>query len=377
MNPGLFSPLALRKLQLKNRIAISPMCQYSAVDGFVNDWHVVQYGRFAVGGAGLVTVEATAIAPEGRITPGDLGIWSDERIPGLRRITSFIRAQGAASCLQLGHAGRKAATQRPWHGSAPLGDDDVAARSEGPWPVVAPSALPMAEGWPVPHALDEQEIRALRRSYQDAAVRAREAGFDAIELHCAHGYLLHQFLSPLSNRRSDRYGGDRAARMRVPLEIAADLRKLWPADRPVLVRISAVDNIEGGIELDDSIAFARELRSLGIDAVDCSSGGLVGGATVGRAPRALGYQVPYAEAVRREAGTATVAVGLILTPDQANDIIAEGRADLVAIGRAALDDPNWPLHAERALKGESYAAWPPQHGWWLDKRAAILRAIEG
>lgn len=377
MNPGLFSPLALRKLQLKNRIAISPMCQYSAVDGFVNDWHVVQYGRFAVGGAGLVTVEATAIAPEGRITPGDLGIWSDEHIPGLRRITSFIRAQGAASCLQLGHAGRKAATQRPWHGGAPLGDDDVAARSEEPWPVVAPSALPMAEGWPVPHALDEQEIRALRRSYQDAAVRAREAGFDAIELHCAHGYLLHQFLSPLSNRRTDRYGGDRAARMRLPLEIAADLRKLWPADRPVLVRISAVDNIEGGIELDDSIAFARELRSLGIDAVDCSSGGLVGGATVGRAPRALGFQVPYAEAVRREAGTATVAVGLILTPDQANDIIAEGRADLVAIGRAALDDPNWPLHAERALKGKSYAAWPPQHGWWLDKRAAILRAIEG
>lgn len=377
MNPNLFSAIVLRNLQLKNRIVISPMCQYSAVDGFVNDWHVVQYGRFAVGGAGLVMVEATAIAPEGRITPGDLGIWSDEHIPGLRAITAFLRAQGAGSCLQLGHAGRKAATQRPWHGSAPLGDEDVAARSEGPWPVVAPSALPMAEGWPIPHALDEQQIQALRRSYEDAAGRALEAGFDAIELHCAHGYLLHQFLSPLSNLRTDRYGRDRAARMRLPLEIAADLRKLWPANRPVFVRISAVDNVEGGIELEDSVAFARELGNLGIDAVDCSSGGLAGGTTAGRAPRALGFQVPYAETVRREAGTATVAVGLVLTPEQANDIIAHGRADLVAIGRAALDDPNWPLHAEHTLNGESYAAWPPPHGWWLDKRAAILRAIEG
>lgn len=374
MNSALFSPLRLRNLVLRNRCVISPMCQYSATEGQANDWHLVQYGRFAVGGAGMVVIEATAVTREGRITPGDLGLWEDAQIAGLARITGFLRARGAASCLQLSHAGRKAASQRPWHGAGPLTEIDAEARGERPWPVIAPSALAVGEGWQLPAAMSQTQIEALVQDYAEAARRALAADFDAIELHVAHGYLLHSFLSPLSNRRPDEYGGGREGRMRLPLRIASLLREIWPVDRPIFARVSAVDGIEGGLELPDTIAFASALKEIGIDLIDCSSGGLQGSATVGRLPRGPGFQLGFAEAVRRESGIATMAVGLIFDPALAEAAIAEGKADLVAIGRAALEDPNWPFHAVRALEGESYAAWPPQHGWWLERRAAILKA---
>lgn len=371
----LFTPLTLGSLTLKNRIVISPMCQYSAKDGFASDWHLVQYGRFAVGGAGMVIVEDSAVSPDGRITFGDLGIWDDAHIPGLARISSFLREQGAASCIQLGHAGRKAAAQRPWHGAGPLGVDDIKERNEAAWPTIAPSAISFGETWPTPMAMDHAAIQELVTAYEQAAKRALAAGFDAIELHCAHGYLLHQFLSALSNQRDDEFGGDLKRRMRLPLEIVSRLRRVWPKSQPIFVRVSAVDHAEGGIELEDTIAFAKALKELGVDVVDCSSGGLVGAATAGRVPRGLGFQVPYAEAVNREAGISCMTVGLILSPQQAEEALQQGNIDLVAIGRAALDDPNWPLHAKRTLCGEAYEGWPEQHGWWLERRASILRKI--
>lgn len=355
------------------------MCQYSAIEGNVNDWHLVQYGRFAVGGAGLVFIEATIVSRDGRATAGDLGIWDDEHVPGLRRITSFVKAQGAAVALQLGHAGRKGAAQRPWHGMGPLGIEDAKNHEEFPWPLVGPTTEPVGEGWPVPSALTQEGITALREDYRAAARRADEAGFDVIELHAAHGYLLHQFLSPLTNNRTDNYGGGAEERMRLPLEIAADLRACWPDDKPIFVRISASDHAEGGFSADDAIVLARRLRDVGVDVVDCSSGGISGSATAGRLPRGFGFQVPYAEQVRKEADIATMAVGLITEPQHAAAIVVEGRADLIAIGRAALDDPNWPHHAAQVLAGkqteDNFAAWPKQHGWWLERRAQTLREI--
>lgn len=374
----LISPVTLRGLRLRNRIVISPMCQYSATpDGLATDWHLVQYGRFAVGGAGLVFVEATCVTPDGRGTPGDLGLWDDRQIAPLARITAFLRANGAASAIQLAHAGRKGATRRPWHGGTPLDGADAAERGETPWPLVAPSALAMAEGWPVPAALSVAELSQLTDAYVAAARRALAAGFDVLELHAAHGYLIHEFLSPLSNTRNDAWGGDRAGRMRLPLEIAQALRAVWPADRPLFVRVSAVDHVEDGITLEDTVAFARALAQVGVDVVDCSSGGILGGATAARVPRGPGFQVPYAAAVRHEAGIATMAVGLITEPAQAEAILQAGQADLIAIGREALENPNWPLHARRALGVPGFDCWPDQHGWWLERRAASLKTSEG
>lgn len=378
---ALFSPLTLRGVKLKNRIVISPMCQYSAIEGNASDWHLVQYGRFAVGGAGLVFVEATIVSRDGRATAGDLGIWDEAHVLGLRRIVDFVKAQGAAVALQLGHAGRKGAAQRPWHGMGPLSANDAITHGETPWPLVGPTAQPVGNDWAVPEALTEGGIAALRDDYRAAARRADDAGFDVIELHAAHGYLLHQFLSPLANTRTDDYGGSAEKRMRLPLDIASDLRAAWPDDKPLFVRVSASDHAEGGLTPDDIIIFARRLREIGVDVVDCSSGGMSGSATAGRAPRGFGFQVPYAEQVRQEADIATMAVGLITEPRQAEAIVDEGRADLVAIGRAALEDPNWPHHAARVLAGEGaeddFSAWPEQHGWWLERRAQTLRAISG
>ncbi|WP_035684283.1 NADH:flavin oxidoreductase/NADH oxidase, partial [Azospirillum brasilense] len=282
--PRLCRPVALRGTTLRNPIVISPMCQYSAVNGEAGDWHRVHLGRFAMGGAGMVMVEATAVTEQGRITPGDLGLWDDRQIPGLRGIAGTLKGLGAVPGIQLGHAGRKAATQRPWqHG--PLTATD-AARGEPPWPVIAPSPLPVADGWPVPAELDRAGIAALVEAWRTAAARALEAGFEAVELHCAHGYLLHQFLSPLSNRRTDGYGGDPAGRCRFPLEVAAAVRAVWPVERPMFVRISATDWIEGGWTIEDSVAFSRDLRDLGIDVIDCSSGGMTGvSATAAAVPR--------------------------------------------------------------------------------------------
>lgn len=374
--PLLFTPLALRGITVRNRVVISPMCQYSAVEGEANDWHFAHLARFALGGAGAIFTEATAVHRDGRITHGDLGLWSDAQIPPLHRIAGFLRAQGAVPAIQLGHAGRKASMQRPWHGNGPLDASDR-ARGEEPWRIVAPSPLPIDEGWLVPAQLDRDEMAMLREDFRRAALRAGEAGFEAVEVHGAHGYLLNSFLSPLANRRNDGYGGDRAGRMRFPLEIAETVRAAWPEDRPVFFRVSAVDGIEGGWTLDDTVVLAQELKARGIDVVDCSSGGIAGSATAARVPRAPGFQVPFADRVRRESGIKTMAVGLILEPGQAEAILRDGCADLVAIGREALYDPNWPLHAERALKGEAdFAHWPVQAGWWLERRERGLRALE-
>jgi len=373
--PLLFTPVTLREVALRNRIVIPPMCQYSATDGRANDWHLVHLGRFALGGAGLVFVEATAIHPEGRITHGDMGLWSDAHIAPLKRVAAFLKAEGTVPAIQLAHAGRKASMQRPWHGNGPLDASDR-ARGEEAWPIVAPSPLPLDEGWLMPTALEANDLGALREAWRCAALRALEAGFEVVEIHGAHGYLLNTFLSPLTNRRTDRYGGDRAGRMRFPLEIAETLRAAWPKDRPVFFRVSSVDGIDGGSTLEDTVALARELKVRGIDVLDCSSGGIAGSATAARVPRVPGFQVPFAERVRREVGIATMAVGLILEPRQAEAVLARGQADLIAIGREALYDPNWPLHAERVLSPESadFAHWPVQAGWWLDRRERGLQA---
>ena len=374
--PLLFTPITLREVALRNRIVISPMCQYSAQDGVANDWHFAHLARFALGGAGLIFVEATAVKREGRITHGDMGLWQDAQIAPLKRIADFLKSQGAAPAIQLGHAGRKASMQRPWHGNGPLDASDR-ARGEEAWPIVAPSPLPMDEGWLMPHALTPTEMAALCEDFRRAALRALEAGFEVVEVHGAHGYLLQSFLSPIANRRNDAYGGDRAGRMRFPLEIAETVRAAWPKERPVFFRVSAVDGVEGGWMLDDTVVLAQELKARGVDVIDCSSGGIAGSATAARIPRGLGFQVPFAERVRREAGIKTMAVGLILEAHQAEAVLRDGQADLIAVGREALYDPNWPLHAERALKGDAgdFAHWPVQAGWWLERRERGLRAL--
>jgi 2,4-dienoyl-CoA reductase-like NADH-dependent reductase (Old Yellow Enzyme family) len=370
--PRLFTPIELRGVTLKNRIVISPMCQYSAEDGRANDWHLVHLGRFALGGAAMIFTEATAVEARGRITHGDLGLWSDEQIPGLRRVADFLRANGAVPAIQLAHAGRKASMQRPWHGNGPLDEKDR-ARGDMPWEIVAPSALPLDEGWLMPHELSVAEIGALQDAWRRAARRAAQAGFDVLEMHGAHGYLGHEFLSPLSNRRSDAYGGDLAGRMRFVLETAEAVREAWPRDKPLFVRVSSVDGIEGGWTLQDTVALARELAARGVDVIDCSSGGLAGSATAARVKRGPGFQVPFAERVRRDAGVKTMAVGLILEAQQAEAILEAGQADLIAVGREALYDPSWALHAEAALAQQGgFESWPVQAGWWLERRRRAM-----
>ena len=375
--PHLFRPLALRGVTARNRIALSPMCQYSAVDGMADDWHLVHLGKFAQGGCGIVFVEAAAVEARGRITHGDVGIWADAQVPPLARIAAFLAANGAVPAIQLAHAGRKASMQRPWQGNGPMTAADQAG-GERAWPVVAASAEPLEPGWLVPDALDPAGLATVREAWRTATLRARDAGFGIVEVHSAHGYLLHSFLSPLANRRNDAYGGDLAGRMRFPLEVVETVRAAWPAGRPLFVRISSVDGIDGGWTIEDSVAYARELKARGVDVVDCSSGGLAGSATAGRnAPRGLGYQVPYAERVRAETGLMTMAVGLILDPAQAEAVLADGRADIVAIGRDLMNDPNWAVHAARALglDGQGFAEWPRQYGWWLERRERVLERI--
>jgi len=374
--PLLFTPISLRDVQLKNRVVISPMCQYSAKDGLANEWHLVHLGKFAQGGAGVVFVEATAVHPHGRITHGDMGIWSDAHVPPLKRIADFVKSQGAVPAMQLAHAGRKASMQRPWHGNGPIDATDR-ARGEEAWPIVAPSAIPMDEGWLTPSALSTNDIKSLCEDWRAAALRSLEAGFQILEMHGAHGYLFHEFLSPLSNKRNDAYGGDLAGRMRFPLEVVEKIREVWPKGFPLFTRISSVDGLEGGWTLEDSVAYARELKARGVDVIDCSSGGLVGSATAARVPRGLGFQVPCAERIRKEAGIKTMSVGLIVEPQQAESILKNGQADLIAIGREALFNPNWPLQAEFMLAGgneTTFSDWPQQYGWWLQRREPVLRA---
>ena len=350
----LFSPLSIRGVTARNRIMVSPMCQYSSVEGMPNDWHLVHLGGFAVGGAGLVVAEATAIEARGRISPSDLGIWSDAHVAPLARLAEVIGQNGAVPGIQLAHAGRKGSTKVPWiPGSRALGPE------EGGWsPVVAPSPIPFGDGYPVPHALTVTEIADIVRAWAAATRRAREAGFKLIEIHAGHGYLLHQFFSPVANQRTDAYGGSFEGRTRIGLEVVEAIRGEWPADLPLFMRLSATDWIDDrpSWTLADSIALARLVGGRGVDLIDCSSGSMVRSATV---PEGPGFQVPFAEAIRRDAGIMTAAVGMITGAEQAEEIIASGKADLVALGRALLVDPHWPLRAARTLGVEG--PWPDQY----------------
>jgi 2,4-dienoyl-CoA reductase-like NADH-dependent reductase (Old Yellow Enzyme family) len=341
MTAHLFTPFASRSLTLRNRVVMSPMCQYSATDGMATDWHLVHLGSRAAGGVGTIIAEAAAVAPGGRISPQDLGLWDDRQVEPLRRAFAFVAEQGAAPGIQLAHAGRKASTAAPWNGGAPLSAKD------GGWAdVVAPSALPFNEGFPTPHALSEAEIERLIADFAAAAVRALAAGAQVVEIHAAHGYLLHQFLSPLTNRRTDAWGGSFTGRTRLAREVVTAVRAVWPEHLPLWVRISATDWVPGGWTEDDAVTLSRELTALGVDLIDCSSGGTVPDAVI---PAAPGFQVCFAERIRREAGVATGAVGLITEPAQADAIVREGRADLVLLGRVLLREPHWPLQAARAL----------------------------
>lgn len=374
----LFTPFRLRDVELPNRIVISPMCQYCATDGLADDWHLAHLGRFAIGGAGLVMVEATAVEARGRISHGDLGLYRDDQIAPLRRIATFLRACGSVPGIQLGHAGRKAGMQRAWRGNGPLTAEDH-ARGDLPWPVIGPSALPVSEGWAVPQAMTAQDIDQLKEAWIAAAARAEEAGFDVLEIHAAHGYLLHSFLSPLANRRTDDFGGSFENRTRLLLDVVRAVRAIWPAAKPLFVRISAEDGVEGGWQIEDSVRLAPLLYEAGADLIDCSSGGLARSATAPEAtlsPRKAGFQVPYADAIRKRTGRPVMAVGLILAGEQAETVLREGRADLVAIGRAALDDPNWPEHARRRLLPDTEGErTPPQVGWWLARWTRLLRSL--
>ncbi|MFL6451929.1 MAG: NADH:flavin oxidoreductase/NADH oxidase [Bryobacteraceae bacterium] len=348
----LFSPLQLRDLELTNRIVVSPMCQYSSVDGFANDWHLVHLGSRAVGGAGLIVVEATAVSPEGRITPADLGLWKDEQIPKLREIVAFIHEQGVRVGIQLAHAGRKASMDVPWS------PERVVPVDEGGWKnVVAPSSIPFSNSYPKPVELDTAGIEQVIECFRAATDRVLEAGFDVIEIHAAHGYLLHEFLSPLSNRRTDEYGGSFENRTRLLLEVVDAVRRRWPQGKPLFVRISATDWVEnGGWDVAQSVQVARKLKELGVDLIDVSSGGLVPYAKIQVGPA---YQTPFAEQIRKEADIRTGAVGMITEAEQAADIVRTGQADLVLLAREFLRDPYWPLHAAATMGGT--ASWPVQY----------------
>ncbi len=364
--PLLFSPFTLRDLTLRNRAVVSPMCQYSARDGVANDWHLAHLGQFAMGGFGLVFTEAAAVAERGRITHGDLGLWHDAQVAPLRRIADLVHAQGAALGVQLAHAGRKASMQRPWFGNGPLGGEDR-ARGDLPWPVVGPVAVPHGDGWLVPEALDASGIAKVVDDFVAAARRAHDAGADVVEIHGAHGYLLHSFLSPVANTRRDAYGGDLAGRMRLPLEVVRAVRAAWPARKPIFFRTSTVDGVDGGWTLDDTVQLARALKDAGADVIDCSAGGFL----VSRLEFRPGYLVPNAARVRAT-GIATQAVGFITKAEQAEEVLRSGAADLVAVGREALVDPHWAGRAAVALQGDAgWAQWPQQYAWWLERRAAM------
>ncbi|MCL5266739.1 MAG: NADH:flavin oxidoreductase/NADH oxidase [Bacteroidetes bacterium] len=336
----LLSPLKIRELQFRNRIFVSPMCQYSAKDGVPNDWHLVHLGSRAVGGAGLVLTEATAVSPEGRISPADLGIWNDEQENAFGRITDFIKSQGSVPGIQLAHAGRKASTKVPWIG------EGTVPESEGGWKVIGPSPVKFSDNYPQPKEMTAADVKVVVRQWAEAARRSLDAGFQVAEIHMAHGYLLHQFLSPLSNKRTDEYGGELRNRMRFPLEVAKAVRSEWPENLPVFVRISVTDWVEGGWDLSQSVELAKELKKIGIDLIDSSTGGLVPGAKI---PIAPGYQVNFAEEIRKQAGIMTGAIGLITDAAQAENILVTGQADVVFMARELLRDPYFPLHAAKSL----------------------------
>ena len=384
----LFEPLTIRGTTIPNRIVVSPLCQYSAVDGLANSWHFAHLSTFARGKAGLVFTEAAAVEERGRITPACLGIWNDQQAEALRPVVTFIESMGCVPGMQLAHAGRKGSTRPPFSakGPVPLTEEDR-AEDGAPWLTVAPSALPVVEGWHVPQALDDEGLQQVKQAFVDAARRAVAVGFRALELHMAHGYLLHAFLSPLGNQREDAYGGDLQGRMRFPLEVAAAVRAEMPDELPLFARISAIDGRQGGWTMDDSVILAEKMQQLGVDVVDCSSGGIGGAprfrsddsgkALTADSARGPGFQVPYARQLREQTGIKSMAVGVIIDPQQAEEILQSGGADLVALGRELMYDPFWPLHAAEALGVDpDYQMWPTQYAWAVDRRAQIKRLNE-
>jgi len=363
--PPLFRPLVLRGVTFRNRIIVSPMCQYSADDGFNNAWHFAHHARFSLGGVGGAIVEASGVTADGRITPGCLGIYKDAHVAGLRRVVDTYHAQGIPVGIQLAHAGRKGSAAVPWAGAAPL----VNSGSDAAWEAVAPSAIALAENWPTPRELSAQEIEALIEAFARAAERAVASGFDFVEIHGAHGYLIHSFLTALSNVRTDEWGGNQEKRMRFPLRIAEAIRAVVPESMPVLYRASSVDGVDGGMSLDDTVLLSQRLKACGVDLVDCSSGGITGASGRADVPPSPGYLVPYARTVREQAELPTMAVGLIVTPEQANAIIADGSADLVALGRELLADSNFAYTAARALgHPEPHDVMPENYAFFLKRR---------
>lgn len=348
--PKLFSPLKIRSITLKNRIVTSPMCQYSSEDGFANDWHLVHLGTRAIGGSSLVFLEATAISPEGRISPADLGIWKDGHIPFLKRITDFIEKHDSVPGIQLAHAGRKASEHEPWNGRGPVADN------EGGWPVLGPSAIPYSAKSKVPSELNEIGILKVIDDFKAATRRSLEAGFKVVEIHAAHGYLINEFLSPISNLRTDRYGGSFENRIRLLLEVVKAVREIWPLDLPLFVRISATEWADGGWTIDDSVKLVDILKEMDVDVIDCSTGGNVAGVTI---PLIPGYQTPFSEEIRKRTGILTGAVGLITEAKQAEEILTQEKADLIILARQLLRDPYFPLHAAKELGVD--LKWPNQY----------------
>lgn len=371
--PLLFQPLKLRELELGNRIVISPMCQHAADRGHATPWHMVHLGKFALGGAGLILTESTAVDPRGRIGTADLGLWKDSQIEPLKAVVDFVHANNGAIGVQLAHAGRKSGSQPLWEGGAALSPESMAGDEE-PWERLGPSAIPAGPGWSAPEVLDQTGIADVVKRFVDATVRADRAGFDVVELHFGHGYLVASFLSPNSNQRQDDWGGSLQKRMRLALDIARAVRATWPSHKPLFCRLSAVDGTVDGWSLDDSVVLAKELKACGVDVIDCSSGGLTEETRALPVPRGLGFQVPFSERIRHEAQVTTQAVGMIVDAHQAQAVLEEGKADLIALGREALLDPYWAHHAAITLGVDpEFERWPVRHGVWLAKRAPALR----
>jgi len=373
--PMLFQPFAIRNLTLKNRLVVPPMVHYRCDPGNTcGTFHVVHLGRYALGGFGLVFVEATAVEETGLINEHDLGIWNDAQVESFKPLIAFMKRQGTAIGIQLAHGGRKSSSQTAMQGMGPLTEENLKAGAKI-WQPVGPTTEPVAKGWLKPRQLTTAECKIMVGTWAKAALNAVDAGFDVIEIHAAHGYLLSSFLSPVSNTRNDEYGGDRAGRMRLPLEIVEAVRREMPATMPLFLRVSSVDGTQQGWNMDDTVAFARELKARGVDVIDCSSGGISGAATAAQVPRSLGFQVPFAERVRIEAEIATMAVGIILEAQQAETILRNGKADLIAIGRQSQFNPNIAHHFAHDLGINSrFEDWTPEYGWWLEKR---IRTMEG
>lgn len=370
---GLFSAFQLRDVTFRNRVAVSPMSQYRAKNGMANAWHMAHLGRFAMGGAGLVYAEATAVTADGRRTHGDLGLWDDAQIEPLAPVSAFLAEEGAVPGVQLGHAGRKASERRPWHGETPVDDEDIAERGEAPWQALAPSAIPYADGWPTPTEMSEDQIQSTIAAFGVAARRSLEAGFQMIEVYAAHGFLVHQFLSPIANQRTDVWGQDKG---RFAIEVAKAIRKEWPERLPLAFRLSATDWLDGGVEAEDTIQTAQRLKAEGVDMIDCSTGGIGGKDRPRRMVIEQGFQVPFAGQIRKDADVPTMAVGFLWDAAVCDQIITTGQADMIALARELLDDPNWPLHAAAELgMDKNHAMWPVESGWWLMKRDRLVQKL--